>query len=200
MRLDHIAVSAETLQAGADWVRAALGVPVETGGKHPITSTHNMLLSLGPEEYLEIIAIDPDAPPPGRRRAFGLDDFSGRPRITNWVCSVTGIDDNRPEGSGDVHDMTRGALTWRMGMPASGNLPFDGTQPAVIEWNDVHPAPSLPDRGCRLVALRVFHPEAEALAARLAGRLADPRITIAPGPEPRIEAEIDTPAGRALLG
>jgi hypothetical protein len=35
--------------------------------------THNRLLKLGEGFYLELIAIDPQAPPPGRPRWFGLD-------------------------------------------------------------------------------------------------------------------------------
>ena len=34
LALDHIAISAETLEAGADWVEMALGVPLAGGGKH----------------------------------------------------------------------------------------------------------------------------------------------------------------------
>src|SRR5262249_3436249 len=36
--------------------------------------THNHLLSLGPDVYLEVIALDPTAPRPPHRRWFGLDD------------------------------------------------------------------------------------------------------------------------------
>ena len=35
--------------------------PLESGGRHPHMGTHNRLLSLGPDLYLEVIAVDPDA-------------------------------------------------------------------------------------------------------------------------------------------
>ena len=37
----------------------ALGATPAPGGHHPLMGTHNQLLSLGPGEYLEVIAIDP---------------------------------------------------------------------------------------------------------------------------------------------
>uniref|UniRef100_UPI0039B8CB19 VOC family protein n=1 Tax=Albidovulum sp. TaxID=1872424 RepID=UPI0039B8CB19 len=82
---DHLAVSAASLDYGARVVEAALGIGLESGGKHPFMGTHNRLLSLGPGEYLEVIAIDPEAPGPERPRWFRLDTFTGPPRLTNWV-------------------------------------------------------------------------------------------------------------------
>ena len=41
---------------------ALLGVPMAGGGKHPLMGTHNRLIGLG-DLYLEVISIDPDAPP-----------------------------------------------------------------------------------------------------------------------------------------
>jgi hypothetical protein len=62
LSFDHLAIGAETLDEGVEAVEAALGVPLAPGGGHPAMGTHNRLLSLGPGEYLEVIAIDPDAP------------------------------------------------------------------------------------------------------------------------------------------
>ena len=56
--LDHLAVSAATLEEGAGWIGERLGVAVEGGGRHAEMGTHNRLLSLG-DLYLEVIAVDP---------------------------------------------------------------------------------------------------------------------------------------------
>ena len=61
--IDHIAISAGRLQEGVEYVEAALGVPLEAGGRHLRFGTHNRLLNLG-ELYLEVIAIDPQAEAP----------------------------------------------------------------------------------------------------------------------------------------
>ncbi|SPH18518.1 hypothetical protein DEA8626_02057 [Defluviimonas aquaemixtae] len=197
---DHLAVSARILDEGAADVEAALGVALETGGRHPLMGTHNRLLSLGPSEYLEVIAIDPDAPAPDRPRWFALDAFSGPPRLTNWVLRVDDLHAalaGAPEGAGWPIDLARGAYRWRMAVPEDGRLPFDNRFPALIEWRShAHPAAALPDRGCRLLKLEVSHSEAGALGRALP--LNDPRIDFVVGP-PGLRAVIATPAGERVL-
>lgn len=201
--LDHLAVAAASLEEGAAAVEAALGVPLDPGGAHPLMGTHNRLLSLGPGEYLEVIAVDPEAPPPGRPRWFDLDSFGGPPRPTNWVARCDDLVAElarSPEGTGRVHDLARGDFRWRMAVPDDGRLPFDGAFPALIAWQGaLHPADRLPDRGCRLRRLTLCHPRACDLCRALAGRLDDPRLAIEAAPAMRLCAEIDTPAGARLL-
>ena len=161
LAFDHLAVSAATLDEGAAHVEAALGVALATGGEHPLMGTHNRLLSLGPEEYLEVIAINPEAPDPGHARWFDLDRFVGKPRITNWVARTNDINaalSHAPPGSGLPLALTRGDLSWTMLVPPSGQLPFDGAFPALIEWDGaIHPADRLPDAGVRLNSLEISH-------------------------------------------
>ena len=87
--IDHLAVVAGRLEDGVSAVEDLLGVAMAGGGKHPLMGTHNRLLSLG-DLYLEVIAVDPDAPPPGRPRWFDMDRFTGPPLLANWVA---GCDD-----------------------------------------------------------------------------------------------------------
>lgn len=61
-RIDHLVVTAPDLEAGAGFVRNALGMEMGRGGKHPRMGTHNMLLRLGETSFLEVIAADPEAP------------------------------------------------------------------------------------------------------------------------------------------
>ena len=83
-------------------VRAVLGVTPAPGGKHVLMGTHNRLLAIAsaafPMAYLEIIAIDPDAPPPSRVRWFGLDEpatqarLRERPRLLHLVARCSRLD------------------------------------------------------------------------------------------------------------
>ena len=76
--IDHLVIGTASLEQGLSWCEATLGIPPGPGGVHPFMGTHNRLLRIdGPgfaNTYLEIIAINPAAPPPGRVRWFGLDD------------------------------------------------------------------------------------------------------------------------------
>lgn len=200
---DHLVVAAAGLDEGAAAVEAALGVALEPGGTHPTMGTHNRLLSLGPGLYLEVIAVDPSAEPPGRPRWFDLDRFLGPPRLKNWVARCENLKEElalSPPGTGEVHDLARGDFRWRMAVPADGRLPFGGAFPALIEWRGaLHPADRLPDRGCRLRRLTVRHPEAGALRRALEGRLADGRIAFEAAAGIGLAAEIDTPSGPRRL-
>lgn len=199
-RLDHLAVSCTALAEGAAAVGDALGVALQPGGEHPTMGTHNRLLSLGPQEYLEIIAINPDAPSPDRPRWFGLDGFRGPPRLTNWVARVDDLDAALAEavpGTGRATDLRRGDFRWRMAVPDDGCLPFDDAHPALIEWQGgLKPQDRLPDAGCRLERLEIAHPDADRLRQALG--LADRRIHVVTGPK-ALRATIMTPHGARYL-
>lgn len=203
LTLDHLAISARTLDEGTAAVEAALGVPLAPGGQHPHMATHNRLLSLGPDLYLEVIAADPAQPRPAWPRWFDLDRFTGPPRLTNWICRCDDLDaalSVAPPGTGTPVALARGDFRWRMAVPDTGILPFDNTFPALIEWQGTaHPAPRLPDLGLRLIGLEITHPDADGLRRALAGRLTDPRLTITAGP-PALRARLSTPHGERQLG
>jgi len=201
LRLDHLAVSARSLDEGAAAVEAALGVALEPGGQHPHMATHNRLLNLG-DIYLEVIAADPSASAPAWPRWFDLDRFDGPPRLTNWIARTDDLEAavaDTPPGIGIPVALARGDLRWRMAVPADGVLPFANAFPALIQWEGTaHPAHRLPDRGVRLLRLTITHPEAPALRAALAGRLEDARVAIETGPQ-AMTATFSTPLGERSL-
>jgi hypothetical protein len=202
LRLDHLAVSASRLADGVAWVEAALGVPLAAGGVHALMSTHNRLLGLG-DIYLEVIAADPAAPKPPHPRWFDLDNFSGAPRITNWILACDDLDTaltGLPQGVGVPVDLARGDLRWRMAVPADGRLPFGNAHPALIQWQGAaHPAQRLPDVGVRLDRLEIVTPDAAALIAALGPYFSDPRVAIVHGTHKTMRAEFTTPHGKRVL-
>jgi hypothetical protein len=162
LEVDHLVIAARTLDEGAAWCEATFGVVPGAGGRHAFMGTHNRLLALGggwPLAYLEIIAIDPDAPAPGRPRWFGLDAFDGAPRLVHWVarCAAGDLGNARDAAlaaghdPGRVHDAARGALRWRITVPDDGALAFGGAAPTLIEWLTPHPALSMPPGGIELL-------------------------------------------------
>lgn len=196
--LDHLVVSAGSLAEGVANVEAVLGVPLAGGGEHAHMGTHNRLLALGPDDYLEVIAVNPAARRPPYPRLFDLDNFSGVPRLTNWVMRVKNLGEalaQAPMGTGVATPLSRGDFRWNMAVPVSGQYPFGGAAPGMIEWLGAHPAPLLPASGCRLRALEIAHPEAAALRAALDPFLDDARVRIVAGKARAMRAEIETPHG-----
>jgi hypothetical protein len=206
--LDHIAITAPTLAEGVRFVERTLGVRLRPGGAHPRMGTHNYLLRLGAKCYLEVIAVDPDAPPPNRPRWFDLDapDPQHPIRLATWIARTDDIDaavDASPIPLGEVTPMRRGQWEWRITIPADGRPPLDGVAPCLIQWTaGGHPADRLPDSGCALVGLEGFHPTAPQISGLLEaiGFEGDFRINASPpGARPYLAARIRTPAGVRLL-
>src|SRR5262244_3782812 len=87
--LDHLVIACKDLEQGAAWVAQRTGVAPTGGGKHPLMGTHNRLLKIGARAYLEVLAIDPEAPPPSRPRWFDLDAPEMQARIGESPALIT---------------------------------------------------------------------------------------------------------------
>jgi hypothetical protein len=165
-QIDHITVTATSLAAGVDYVSRMLGVAPQIGGEHPRMGTHNCLLKLGDTLFLEVIAVNPEAPRPGRPRWFALDAMSPQqlPRLAMWVARTSDIHTavrESPLAVGKVEPMSRGPLNWLISIPEDGSLPLDGVAPTLIQWHtDDHPALHMQEMGCSLARLQGFHPAA----------------------------------------
>ncbi|WP_224826551.1 VOC family protein [Cognatishimia sp. MH4019] len=202
LSFDHFAITTTRLEDGVAEVEEALGLSLDAGGQHPHFGTHNRLLGLG-GAYMEVIAIDPDAPAPDYPRWFDMDNFDGPTRLTNWIVQTPDLAAalaDLPDGVGNPVALQRGDLRWQMAVPADGKLPCDGAFPAIIAWEgDAHPAKRLAERGCRLTHLEIAHPRIAEVRAALRGHFADPLISMTEGPEKRLTAEIATPHGTRVL-
>lgn len=201
--IDHIVLGARTLEEGAAFVEQHLGVKPQPGGKHEGAGTHNMLLGLGPDCYLEIIAPDPSQPEPAHPRLFDLDDpamklmLEAEPRLIAWVARTTAMDAVMarlgPRG-GEVREMHRGDLHWRMALPPQ-RQDMDNLLPPMIEWKGERAGKRLRDSHLRLVELQAEHPEAEALKAALGDRGLGEALRVKRGAHPRLVAKLRGPEG-----
>ncbi|RAI41503.1 VOC family protein [Rhodoplanes roseus] len=205
---DHITVAAVDIESGVAYAEKALGVPIPRGGAHPSMGTHNHLLRLGPGVFLEIIAPDPEARP-RRARWFGLDDdglragLAASPRLLTWVARTPGLEDALASvdgAAGPAVRVSRGDLSWLIGVPEDGSMPFDGAFPTLIEWPPgPHPSDGMADHGCRIERLIVEHPRGDQIAIALRPHMADERIVVRTGVRVRLEAVIAAPGGVRVL-
>ena len=172
--VDHLVVAAATLEQGVAWCEHTLGITPGPGGQHALMATHNRLCRIdGPafaHVYLEIIAIDRQAPTPaGRARWFGLDDAALQARVAatpqlvhvvarsamldmhRWGLITVGHQPGNPVKAG--RDTPQGRLEWQILLRDDGALLCGGALPTLIQWAGPHPTAAMPDSGVALQGL-----------------------------------------------
>jgi len=211
--LDHLVVAARTLGDGVDWCEATLGITPGPGGRHVLMSTHNRLFAIGsplfPRAYFEIIAVDPDAPAPGRTRWFDLDAASMHatlargPRLIHWVARCDAIAEccrrwarlgvDRGALVAASRETPRGLLSWRISVRDDGARLFDGALPTLIEWGDRHPTDTMAESGVVLESLALA-----GLPPALGATLSVSGVSFG-ATGPALVASLMTPRGRVDL-
>lgn len=206
LRLDHITVVAPTLPEGVSHVRACLDLDVPFGTRHDYMGTHNHRLQLGNAVYLEIVALDPDGTPPGRRRWFGLDnrervrsDWDDGRRLRGWVAGTDAIESvvsTHRAIFGDKVPLPTADPTFDFAIPEDGSLPLDGAAPSLIDHRgDRSFIASIPDLGARLRAFTLEHPDPAAVEALYRELSIDRPPAVVQAAEIRYRALIETPTG-----
>jgi hypothetical protein len=218
-RLDHLVIVADTLEQGSHWCEATLGAAPVAGGRHALMGTHNRLLAISGDRfvdvYLEIIAIDPDAPPPRRPRWFAMDDLALQaavrtaPRLVHaaartpmiemvrWGLINCGLDCGVPIAA--ERNTPAGLLKWRITVRDDGRTECAGALPTLIQWEGPHPCERLPASPVVLrdLVLRGLPPQAVDVLKLPAVRTL-PRVD-SPTREAALSASFDTPRGPVTL-
>ena len=211
--IDHLVIGASTLAQGAAWCEATLGARPVPGGRHGLMSTHNLLLAIGsvdfPQTYLEIIAVDPEAPPPGRTRWFGLDQPALQSRLARAPCLLHAVARTdrlalQRQGLVDLglnpgqcvaaeRDTPEGRLAWRILLRDDGGFDCGGALPTLIEWQGRHPAASLPPSAVGLTSVALG-----GLPDRVAALLGLRGVALTPS-GPALVVTLATPRGPVTL-
>ncbi len=213
-QLDHLVVIAASLEEGVAWCEATLGLTPGPGGQHALMGTHNRLFSIAspafPLAYFEIIAIDPAAPLPARRRWFDMDDPAlqervrrAGPQLLHWAVRVPdaraavaalqaqGLD--RGEVIAASRPTPQGLLQWQITVRGDGQRLYDGALPTLIQWGAVHPAAVMPASGVTLASFELQHLQADTLATACR-TLGVPGVSVRTGPA-QLRAQLQTPKG-----
>jgi hypothetical protein len=205
--IDHLVVTCRNLQTGRLWLEQRFGVPFSNGGKHVTMGTHNALLRIGRRAYLEIIAIDPEAPTPPHPRWFSLDreEMRAEPRLVTWMLATPAISvtlQKSPFDVGCIQPFQRNTLQWKLTVRDDGALVEGGVWPAFIQWDGAHPCDTLPDQGVSLVALDIRHPDPARIEEALKTidfESGEYDVTVSQGASPKLEARFATPSGEVRL-
>jgi hypothetical protein len=200
-KLDHIMYATPDLEKGITEITKLTGVTPAAGGSHPGRGTRNALLSLGADQYLEIIAPDPQQNLAGTMGAEliarGTSGIRGWAVATNDLVKVRTTATQHDLKPRPIIDMNRTTpagvrLDWQLFL-VSGNtlLPF------FIDWKkSPHPALTTP-RGCTLSAFTISAPNVDEVKALLDALEID--VAVVKG-EAGFSARLQTPRGVVELG
>jgi Glyoxalase-like domain len=168
---DHTILGTDDLDRGIAFVAERTGVRPMFGGLHPGRGTRNALLSLGPRQYLEILAPDPQQK--GETWFPGLREMR-EPRLLGWAIhtdDITALAKKVSAAGFAIQGPTDGSrarpdgkiLRWKSFRLANDR---DGLLPFFIEWSrdSVHPSVDAP-AGCRLERFFSISPNHDDLAA-----------------------------------
>jgi hypothetical protein len=202
--IDHFVWGTPDLETGCADIETLFGVAPEPGGSHPGLGTCNALLSLGPGQYLEIMA--PQNPPPGSvgDRLARLD----APGLITWVVRQSALSELARTVTDWAHDVHKSGPVKTERLTPDGTLlswdllfltrhSYAGLLPFFIDWHETrHPSESAP-RGGTLSEFSIHSAEAARLNAIYLDLDVSPVAQTAP--ESELRARFETPNGPAVL-
>ena len=207
-RIDHIVIGSADLISGTKILENKLRTQFSSGGEHKIMGTHNNILKLQSDIYLEVIANNPNVDKPSRQRWFSLDEVRTKEKIKNyprtlcWVIEVDNIENTVKKcgyNPGEILQISRGELTWKITVPSNGALVNNGVLPALIEWpNDRHPSKKLTNSKVSINKLSLFHPEPYKIKNIISNLIKSDLIHISKG-FPKIKLILTTQNGKVMI-
>ena len=148
-KLDHIVLGCNTLQEGTDYVEKKLGLSLSKIGYHHHMGTHNRVIKIGKNIYLEVIAIDPKANKPQHFRWFNLDNKKQQARLKKSPQIIGYVIENQNPDMlkfyNPFFEASRGNYCWEFAMPKSDDtlindeLIESGLVPSLIKWKSKKP-------------------------------------------------------------
>lgn len=207
LRLDHLTVIAPTLKEGCAHLRDCLGVDIADGAEHVEMGTHNCRLRLSEKTYLEVIAVNPEAPVPAVPRWFGLSDakavrghWDRGERLRSWVARSDDFDKVLAAHGDEFGETLKLGETARFSLRPDGKLPGDGLLPCVIDrGGQLPPSAQMPDTGARLRDFVLEHPSPSKIQALFHEIGIQDAPLVERGPRVRYFARIETRNGLKTL-
>ena len=164
-KIDHIVFAASSLEKGTSFIENYLQTKLSDIGHHEFMGTHNRVLKIGKNTYLEVIAIDPKAASPRYIRWFGLDDFKlqeklkQKPQLIGYVIET--YNKNIFKHYLPFFKAQRGDYKWNFAIPKSLNnelysgIVDSGMMPSIINWDSQSPIHKMKDSRFELESLEI---------------------------------------------
>ena len=148
-KLDHIVFGARSLEEGTNFIEKKLGIKLSEVGYHDFMGTHNRVVKVDKDVYLEVIAIDPSSKSPNQNRWFNLDNpilqkkLEYSPQMIGYVIETK--DKEILKHFCTPIEASRGNYKWNFAMPNlesnffNKELIENGIIPSLINWKSNKP-------------------------------------------------------------
>jgi len=197
MQIDHIVLGIHDLEAGVAQFEALTGLPVRYGGKHAHGRTHNALVSLTDQVYVEILAPAPGySPVPEYFQAMDTLKAIG---FALAVADMQALEQDLAQNG----FQSEGAADWARKKPSGEQLKWQllkvdaprlNINPFFICWSSEtsHPSEQAPTQAS-LTQLVLTSPYQPQLVPLLAGNV--PTIELKKGEGLALTCTLNTPKG-----
>ena len=148
-KLDHIVIGAFTLEEGTEFVESKLQSKLSDIGYHENLGTHNRVIRIDDNVYLEVIAINPQSRNLKVRNCFNLDNstlqskLKKSPQIISYVIENNDI--NILKYYDPFFEVSRANYRWQFAMPSykknilNDDIIESGIIPSLISWKSENP-------------------------------------------------------------
>ena len=170
-KLDHIVFGAYTLEEGTEFVENLLKAKLSDIGYHKDMGTHNRVIRISDEVYLEVVAIDPQLKNLKNKKWFNLDNFDLQsklkksPQIIGYVIEINNI--NVLKYYDSFFDASRANYRWKFAMPTHDKNILDseliqtGTIPSLISWKSEKPIYQMKKNQFELISFEIVLSKAQ---------------------------------------
>ena len=164
-KLDHIVFGALTLEEGTELVESLLQAKLSDIGYHRDMGTHNRVIRISGNVYLEVVSIDPQNSNLKNRKWFNLDNsnlqtkLKKTPQIIGYV--IENNDPNIFKYFDPFFEASRDNYKWQFAMPTYKNNIIDneiintGIIPSLISWKSKKPIYKMKKNQFELMSLEI---------------------------------------------
>lgn len=200
-QIDHIVMSFLNLEKACTKFESLTGITPTIGGQHLTKGTHNALVNIGDQIYLELIAPDPKNEQIKSPTWMAVSKIE-QPRITRWAIKSSDINKdalvlnnfNKQYGkieSGSRQKTDGSMLRWQLSDPGN-DIPID-IAPFLLDWQDsIHPTQDLKET-CSLESIMIIHESPQIYQPLFRSLGID--FQIKKGDYPAIKIALKTPKG-----
>jgi len=164
-KLDHIVLGSFTLEEGTEFLENILQAKLSDIGYHKDMGTHNRVIRISENVYIEVIAIDPKRKNLNNRKWFNLDNSNLQsklkisPQIIGYV--IENNDRNINKYYDPFFEASRDSYKWQFAMPTFKNNILDseiieaGIIPSLISWKSDKPVYQMKKNQFELISLEI---------------------------------------------